>query len=147
MHPDLSSQTNQVILLVLAYQFRGKRKKNNKSLITGPEVTISSNLSFTTTEGLTRPLTVKAKVLSVRLGADQLEPSLDEVAHRPRVLVEVAWSEALVRAIKEREQLAFLQRNNIFIILNVFSAVVESRCRHWMELFAGVEREEPWIGV
>ena len=53
-------------------------------------------------------LTVKPEVLGVRLSAKELEASLGEVADSPRVLLKVTGREALIRAVEEREQLAFL---------------------------------------
>jgi hypothetical protein len=66
---------------------------------------------------MVKELTVKAEVLGVGLGADELKAALHEVAHRPRVLVQVARREALVRAVEEREQLALLHNTVILYSL------------------------------
>ena len=49
------------------------------------------------------PLPVEAEVLGEALRDAQLETLLDEIAHRPRVALQIARGEALVCAVEERE--------------------------------------------
>lgn len=56
-------------------------------------------------------LTVKAKVLGKRLGAQELETALNKVAYRPSIFVQISRSKALICWIKKWKQFAFLLRN------------------------------------
>mgnify|MGYP001810630055 CR=1 FL=1 len=60
---------------------------------------------------------IEAHVLGERLGDGQLVAVLNELAHRERVLVDVAAGEALIGRVKKREQLSLLLKELLYNLI------------------------------
>ena len=56
-------------------------------------------------------LTVEAKVLGERLGAEHFKAQGDKVADSPGIFLQTAWGESLISRVKEHKQLPPLEKD------------------------------------
>lgn len=56
-------------------------------------------------------LTVEAKVLRERLGAEHFKAQGDKVADSPGIFLQIAWGESLISRVKEHKQLPPLEKD------------------------------------